>query len=120
MRRCRLVFKLLLVGGVGALAWWMVCNRGSCPKMTASTGPDDLPADDVNTDDVTTDDEPQSTQTWAEPIDGQCPEGYPIKGNADSMIYHVPGGRSYDATIPERCYANEDDAIVDGFRAAKS
>src|SRR5690606_19848342 len=33
-----------------------------------------------------------------------CPEGYPVKGNhskSGDWIYHVPGGRSYDATNPE-------------------
>ena len=35
------------------------------------------------------------------PEDGSIPEGYEIKGNANSMKYHVPGGRYYDATIAE-------------------
>ena len=61
-----------------------------------------------------------SAQRWAEPIDGECPDGFPIKGNADSGIYHVPGGRFYDRTIPERCYADEDDAIADGYRRSKA
>ena len=46
--------------------------------------------------------------------------GYPIKGNANSRIYHVPGGRFYDRTVPERCYASAADAEADGYRAAKS
>ena len=49
-----------------------------------------------------------------------CPSGYPIKGNANSRIYHVPGGRFYDRTVPERCYASAADAEADGYRAAKS
>ncbi len=48
-----------------------------------------------------------------------CPAGYPIKGNGGSMIYHVPGTSSYDATIPEWCFATEDDAISAGFRAPR-
>lgn len=56
---------------------------------------------------------------WVEPVDGVCPISHPIKGNAGSGIFHVPGGMSYDRTIPERCYANEADAIADGFRKAK-
>src|SRR4026209_359848 len=31
--------------------------------------------------------------TWVAPVDGACPSGYPIKGNSNSRIYHVPGGR---------------------------
>jgi hypothetical protein len=54
------------------------------------------------------------------PADGRCPDGYPIKANAKSRIYHVPGGRSYDRTVPERCYASTEDAEADGYRRAKA
>src|SRR5215204_4563316 len=33
---------------------------------------------------------------WAPAVDGRCPEGYPIKANNTSRIFHVPGGRFYD------------------------
>jgi hypothetical protein len=36
------------------------------------------------------------------------------------MIFHVPGGRFYDRTRPERCYATESAAIADGFRRSKT
>jgi hypothetical protein len=58
--------------------------------------------------------------TWVPPVDGACPPGYPIKGNSNSHIYHVPGGRFYERTVPERCYASAADAEADGYRAAKS
>jgi trigger factor len=48
-----------------------------------------------------------------------APDGFPIKGNASSMIYHVPGGHSYDATIAEHYFATEEDAQAAGFRAAR-
>ena len=48
-----------------------------------------------------------------------CPEGYAVKGNASSRIYHVPGGNSYGRTIPEICFATAEDAETAGFRAAK-
>src|SRR6185503_11258194 len=35
----------------------------------------------------------------AAPEDGSIPDGYPIKGNDNSVKYHVPGGRYYDVTI---------------------
>jgi hypothetical protein len=58
---------------------------------------------------------------WVDPLaDGSCPDGYPIKANDNSGIYHVPGGRSYERTKGERCYANVDDAQADGYRAAKA
>jgi hypothetical protein len=49
-----------------------------------------------------------------------CPPDYPIKGNGSSRIYHVPGGGSYDATVPELCFATPDDAESAGFRAART
>ena len=58
--------------------------------------------------------------TWVAPVDGACPSGYPIKGNSNSLIYHVPGGRFYERTVPERCYASAADAEADGYRAAKT
>lgn len=56
---------------------------------------------------------------WVDPIDGVCPASHPIKGNAQSNIFHVPGGASYDRTVPERCYASPEAAEADGMRAAK-
>jgi hypothetical protein len=57
---------------------------------------------------------------WVPPVDGKCPDGYPLKANDNSGIFHVPGGRFYDRTVAERCYANADDAIADGYRPAKA
>lgn len=48
-----------------------------------------------------------------------CPDGYPIKGNASSRIYHLPGESSYDRTIPEICFATAEDATAAGFRPRK-
>jgi hypothetical protein len=64
-------------------------------------------------------DSPRSTH-WVAPIDGQCPDGYPVKANDNSGIFHVVGGRFYVRTIPERCYANAADAVADGYRPAKA
>ncbi len=49
-----------------------------------------------------------------------CPAGYPIKGNASSHIYHVPGGRSYGQTIPEFCFATPAGAEAAGYHAARN
>jgi very-short-patch-repair endonuclease len=55
--------------------------------------------------------------------DGQsCPAGLPVKGNesqSGELIYHEPGWRYYDATWPERCFADGDAAEDEGFRASK-
>lgn len=51
---------------------------------------------------------------------GECPDWAPIKGNGDSMIYHVPGGRWYDVTIAEDCFATEGAARAAGYRASRN
>ena len=57
---------------------------------------------------------------WVLPVNGECPEGYPLKANDNSGIFHVPGGRFYARTVAERCYATAEDAIADGYRPAKA
>jgi trigger factor len=59
---------------------------------------------------------------WVMVADGahDCPDGYPIKGNADSMIYHTPGSPAYGQTIPEICFATEGAAEAKGFRPTKT
>jgi hypothetical protein len=52
--------------------------------------------------------------------DGSCPRGYPLKAKESSGIFHVPGGRFYERTNPDRCYANAADAEADGYRRSKS
>ena len=60
-----------------------------------------------------------ATPAWVEPVEGQCPISHPVKGNASSNIYHVPGSRFYDMTTPERCYLDAAAAEADGMRAPK-
>lgn len=58
---------------------------------------------------------------WVEPLDdGGCPTGHPVKANESSGIYHVPGGRFYDRTVPVRCYVSPEAAAADGYRQAKA
>jgi hypothetical protein len=52
--------------------------------------------------------------------DGSCPPQAPIKGNADSGIYHRPGQHSYNQTKAEDCFATPADAEAAGYRAAKN
>ena len=43
------------------------------------------------------------------------PEGFAIKGNVDSMLYHTPGSPFYDRTIAEVWFATEAAAEAAGF-----
>jgi large subunit ribosomal protein L17 len=73
-------------------------------------------AADVEVEESVSDDEhPYGAGSHAAPEDGSQPEGFPIKGNADSMLYHVPGSAYYDRTVAEVWFATEEDAEQAGF-----
>lgn len=48
-----------------------------------------------------------------------CPEGYPVKANTNSSIYHVPGQQFYGATNTRNCFADAESAAAAGYRASK-
>jgi len=55
----------------------------------------------------------------AEPNEGgSAPEGYTIKGNADSMKYHEPDGQWYDQTVAEVWFDSTEAAEAAGFTKA--
>lgn len=62
---------------------------------------------------------PAPTSGSASPNGWNCPSAYPIKGNANSMIYHMPDQRYYSRTQPEECFATRSAAEAAGYRAAK-
>ncbi|TWS23414.1 50S ribosomal protein L17 [Tsukamurella sputi] len=45
----------------------------------------------------------------------EAPEGFPIKGNADSKLYHRPGTRFFDSTVAEIWFADEAAAEAAGY-----
>jgi large subunit ribosomal protein L17 len=45
----------------------------------------------------------------------EAPAGFEIKGNADSMLYHVPGSAFYERTVPEVWFASAEAAEAAGF-----
>lgn len=58
--------------------------------------------------------------SFVEAVDGECPEGYPIRVKVASGIYHEPGGTHYGRVKPDRCYPSTAAAEADGFRSSKS
>jgi large subunit ribosomal protein L4 len=55
------------------------------------------------------------------PIDDDAePEGYPIKGNASSKFYHVPGSPFYNRTIAEVWFKTAEAAEAAGFQLPPS
>ena len=140
VRWLRRFIWLGLIGGVGAAAYTVWHRRqverpapewspadpaplrlvGDEPRRPATTfaplsddpSPNDAPLVTLTADDT--------APTWLPPVDGACPSGYPIKGNDNSGIYHVPGGRFYKRTVAERCYPTAEAAEADGYRPAKA
>ncbi len=48
--------------------------------------------------------------------DRSAPNGYTIKGNVDSMLYHRPDSRNYGATVAEVWFDTAERAETNGFR----
>ncbi|MDO5749980.1 MAG: 50S ribosomal protein L17 [Rothia sp. (in: high G+C Gram-positive bacteria)] len=49
---------------------------------------------------------------------GEAPEGFEVKGNADSMKYHVPGSRWYSSTKAEIWFDSAESAKAAGYAPA--
>ncbi len=45
-----------------------------------------------------------------------CPPGFPVKGNAHSMIYHTAESRVYEQTVAELCFSSSEAAEAAGYR----
>ena len=52
--------------------------------------------------------------------DGSEPDGYPIKGNASSKLYHVPGSAFYKRTVAEVWFTTAEAAEAAGFQLPPS
>ncbi len=84
-------------------------------RVAASRGED---AEDDDAVVKAEDETPYGEGSLTPPEDGSVPEGFEIKGNADSMKYHQPGGRWYDQTVAEVFFATAEAAEAAGFTEA--
>lgn len=75
---------------------------------------------DTTSVDTTAVEAPYGEGSAAPLADGSQPEGFPIKGNADSMLYHTPDSPFYERTIAEAWFATEEAAEAAGFSKPKS
>jgi large subunit ribosomal protein L4 len=64
---------------------------------------------------TTESDAPYGEGSHAPLDDDSEPEGFPIKGNADSMLYHGPDSAYYGQTVAEVWFATEEAAEAAGF-----
>ncbi|MDQ3575131.1 MAG: hypothetical protein M3404_09475, partial [Actinomycetota bacterium] len=56
---------------------------------------------------------------WVDADDGVCPPSHPVKAKLSSRLFHLPGMAFYKRTRAERCYADEESAVRDGFTRSK-
>ena len=66
------------------------------------------------------DEHPYGPDSHAPLADGSQPEGFPVKGNADSMLYHVPGSSFYSRTVAEVWFTTAEAAEAAGFELPPS
>jgi len=66
------------------------------------------------------DEHPYGPDSHAPLADGSQPEGFPVKGNADSMLYHVPGSSFYARTVAEVWFTTAEAAEAAGFQLPPS
>ena len=52
-------------------------------------------------------------------LNGSCPPGYPVKGNADSHLYHALESPYYTKTKAELCFDSTESARRNGFAPTK-
>jgi hypothetical protein len=111
----RRLFLLAVISGAAFAVWTAMQRRNEPATSTPAPSPPRSPSPSP----APTPTAPAAPERWCEPVDGNCPEGYPVKV-AKSGIYHVPGGRSYERTTAYRCYMNAEHAEADGYRRAKA
>jgi large subunit ribosomal protein L4 len=107
---------------------WIVFEQGLLPKADAAGATDERSfaavevADDTEaTDDTAADDEAAPYPgSLAATADQSEPDGFPIKGNADSMLYHLPGSAFYNQTVAEVWFDTPESAEAAGFRLPPS
>jgi large subunit ribosomal protein L17 len=89
------------------------------PVEAAAPEPEYDEATDVEVSE-STEDAPYGPGSHAALPDGGEPDGFPIKGNEDSMLYHVPGSVFYDRTVAEVWFDTAESAEAAGFQQPPS
>jgi large subunit ribosomal protein L17 len=88
--------------------------------VTEAPAAEDTTATEVEESDAT-DEAPYGAGSHAPLEDpNEEPEGFPIKGNADSMLYHLPGTSHYGRTVAEVWFATAEAAEAAGFQLPAS
>ena len=83
----------------------------------SATATDTAAATDADEDE---DEHPYGPDSHGPLADGSQPEGFPVKGNAGSMLYHVPGSSFYARTVAEVWFTTAEAAEAAGFELPPS
>lgn len=120
LRRLMLPAAIAFACGVAAV----LLRLRSTGPMAAPVWPEFAPMDAANNGSTAPPPAAHASTTsggWRPPAeDGVAPDGYPVKVKVSSGIFHVPGGRFYDRTLPDRCYPTAVAAEADGYRPSKA
>jgi large subunit ribosomal protein L4 len=93
--------------------------KGATPASEQVSFAKSAPATDAAADDDD-DEHPYGPDSHAPLADGSQPEGFPVKGNADSTLYHVPGSSFYARTVAEVWFTTAEAAEAAGFELPPS
>ena len=96
-------------------------QKAAAPAPAEETAPADETAEvetaEALEESTSTEDAPYGEGSHAPLADAaEAPEGFPIKGNEDSKLYHVPGSAHYDRTVAEVWFATPEAAEAAGFQ----
>lgn len=117
----RTMALVLLALGVGAALAWRRGQLATPVPAAAPVWPPLTPAEPAIESVPKPAAAPPSDPTWVRANDdGTIPSSHPIKAKESSGIFHIPGGRFYDRTAPDRCYPTAAAAEADGYRQSKS
>ena len=86
--------------------------------VTASSGEVQALVEETPQD--TADERPYGADSHVPLADGSQPEGFPIKGNESSKLYHVPGSAFYKRTVAEVWFSTAEAAEAAGFQLPPS
>ena len=131
------LIPVLATGLVAAVLPWSTAAPAAAPAPAAPVDtPADATAGDVAAEEIPADEQApevgseQAAEVAAENTDaefpgshaplesGEAPEGFEVKGNADSGLYHEPDGQWYDQTVAEFYFKTAEDAEAAGFARA--
>jgi large subunit ribosomal protein L4 len=90
-------------------------KKAAAKKTATKTAPETESEAGEKTDDA----KPELPKGAKAPLkSGGAPKGYPVKGNADSGLFHEPDGQWYDQTEAEFYFKTAEDAEAAGFTRA--